>query len=113
MHVRHTVAAISAVVMLVGTSAAVFAQSPVKPVPGAPGAEESMDRGMMGGGMMGGDMRGMMNMMRGCERMSGSTAGGAMMPELPPGNEKLQFQMHAEMLQKMGEIAEKYAARIK
>jgi hypothetical protein len=39
--------------------------------------------------------------------------GGAMMPQMPPGNEKLQFQMQAEMMQKMGEIAAKYAERIK
>lgn len=40
-------------------------------------------------------------------------SGGAMMPQLPPGNEKLEFQMHAEMMQKMGEIAARYADKIK
>jgi hypothetical protein len=34
---------------------------------------------------------------------------GAMMLQMPPGNEKLQFQIQAEMMQKMGEIAAKYA----
>lgn len=73
--------------------------------------------GMMGGGAgmegMGG-MMGMMGMMQECERMMGGAAmGGAMGPQLPPGNEKLQFQMQAEMMQKMGEIAAKYADRIK
>jgi hypothetical protein len=35
------------------------------------------------------------------------------MPQLPPGNEKLQLQMQAEMMQKMGEILAKYSARVK
>jgi hypothetical protein len=65
--------------------------------------------GMMGGGMMGG---GMMNMMGQCERMMGARGGHAM-PQLPPGNEKLQLQMQAEMMQRMGEILAKYAAQIK
>lgn len=67
--------------------------------------------GMMGGGMMGGGMMGggMMEMMHGCKQMMGS--GG--LPELPAGNEKLQVQMHAEMMQKMGEILGRYADRIK
>jgi hypothetical protein len=70
-----------------------------------------MDRqGPMGGsGMMGG---GMMNMMGQCERMMGARGGHAM-PQLPPGNEKLQLQMQAEMMQRMGEILAKYAAQIK
>lgn len=62
---------------------------------------EMMDacRSMMGGGMMSGMMGGMM--------------GGGMMPTLPPGNAKLQLQMQAEMMQKMGEIAAKYADKVK
>lgn len=61
---------------------------------------------------MGGDM---MGMMRSCQAMMGGTgmSGGAAMPKLPPGNEKIEFQMHAEMMQKMGEIAAKYADKIK
>ena len=55
---------------------------------------------MMGSGMMGGGM------------MSGPMPGVAM-PQLPPGNEKLQLQMWGEMMQKMGEIASKYAAQVK
>lgn len=35
-----------------------------------------------------------------------------MMPRLPPGNEKLQLLMHAEILQKVGEIEAKYAAQL-
>jgi len=69
-----------------------------------------MSRGM-GGGMMGGGMMGMMNA---CDRMmeSGRMESG-MMPHLPRGNEKLQLQMQAEMMQKMGEILNKYADQIK
>jgi hypothetical protein len=53
-------------------------------------------------------MHGMQGMMSGCPMM-----GGGMMPQLPPGNEKLQLQMWGEMMQKMGEIASKYAAQVK
>ena len=53
-------------------------------------------------------MQGMQGMMSGCPMM-----GGGMMPQLPPGNEKLQLQMWGEMMQKMGEIASKYAAQVK
>ena len=60
--------------------------------------------GMQGGGMMG-DMMGMMN---GCSQMSGSTA----TPRLPPGNEKLQLKMRAEIMQKTGEILSKYADQL-
>jgi hypothetical protein len=34
------------------------------------------------------------------------------MPRLPPGNDKLQMQMEAEILQKIGEIQAKYAAQL-
>jgi hypothetical protein len=57
-------------------------------------------------GMQG--MQGMHGTMSGCPMM-----GGGMMPQLPPGNEKLQLQMWSEMMQKMGEIASKYAAQVK
>lgn len=64
-------------------------------------------------GMMGSD-GGMMDMMNSCQKMmGGAMSGGAMMPQLPPGNEKLEFQMHAEMMQKVGEIAARYADKIK
>lgn len=52
--------------------------------------------GMMGEGMMG---KGMMNQNK-------------MMPNLPSGNEKLNAQMHAEMMQSMGNIMQKYADKI-
>ena len=53
-------------------------------------------------------MHGMKGMMSGCPMV-----GGGMMPQLPPGNEKLQLQMWGELMQKMGEIASKYAAQVK
>ena len=60
----------------------------------------------------------MMGMMSGCPMMShgmrgGGMGGAGMMPQLPAGNEKLQLQMWGEMMQKMGEIASKYAAQVK
>jgi hypothetical protein len=61
--------------------------------------------GMMGGGMM-----------QGCPMMSGAAAQGrgtSLIPQLPPGNEKLQAQMTAEIMQRAGEIASKYAAQAK
>lgn len=67
--------------------------------------------GMMGGGMMGGGRCGGM--------MGGGMMHGGMMdrmihiPMLPPGNEKLQLMMQAEILQKVGEVQAKYAAQIK
>jgi hypothetical protein len=105
MYNKGLLAALSAAVVLSGAGVLAFAQQPAaKPAPGGEG--RSMDQGMMGGDMMG--------MMHGCERMMGGHAGGAApMPQLPPGNEKLQLQMHAEMLQRMGEITAKYAERIK
>src|SRR5687768_9253901 len=68
--------------------------------------------GMMGQGGMMGHGQGSMDMMRHCQQMMGGHAGHAM-PQLPPGNEKLQLQMHAEMMQKVGEILSKYAAQVK
>ena len=67
-------------------------------------ADKPAAQGMQG--MQG--MHGMHGMMSGCPMM-----GGGMLPQLPPGNEKLQLQMWGEMMQKMGEIASKYAAQVK
>ena len=77
-------------------------------------ADKPAAQGMQG--MQG--MHGMQGMMSGCPMMSGGMSGGhmqggGMMPQLPPGNEKLQLQMWGEMMQKMGEIASKYAAQVK
>lgn len=70
---------------------------------------------MMGGGMMGGGgMMDMMGMMERCNRMmSSGTMGGGMAPQLPAGNEKLQLQMQAEIMQRVGEIVAKYAGKVK
>jgi hypothetical protein len=67
-------------------------------------------------GMQG--MQGMHGMMSGgCPMMGSGMAGGPMsstaMLQLPPGNEKLQLQMWGEMMQRMGEIASKYAVQVK
>jgi hypothetical protein len=91
------------------------------PGPAPQGAPNVQDHhGMMaGGGMMGGGgggmMDGMMDMMGSCQSMMGNRENMGMMgmPAFPPGNEKLEAQMHAEMMQKMGEIAARYADRIK
>jgi hypothetical protein len=77
-------------------------------------ADKPAAQGMQG--MQG--MHRMQGMMSGCPMMSGGMSGGhmqggGMMPQLPPGNEKLQLQMWGEMMQKMGEIASKYAAQVK
>lgn len=80
----------------------------------------------LGGGMGPGTMQGMPGGgMRRCRMMQGGTMGGGGMmgagmmdrmihiPRLPPGNEKLQLMMQAEILQKVGEVQAKYAAQIK
>ena len=91
-------------------------KEPTGNMPGAQKMDQGMrpgdmqGGGMMAGGMGGGAMQGgMMDMMKGCHQMVSNT----MMPQLPPGNEKLQLQMQAEMMQKMGEILGQYAAKIK
>lgn len=53
------------------------------------------------------------NMMGSCSRMMQGGMMGHMLPQLPAGNEKLQLQMHAEIMQKIGEIEAKYANQIK
>lgn len=85
-----------------------------------PGTMQGMPGGgmrrckMMQGGMMGGGRT-----MDGCGMMGGGMMGAGMMdrmihiPRLPPGNEKLQLMMQAEILQKVGEVQAKYAAQIK
>ncbi|WP_123785271.1 hypothetical protein [Pseudazoarcus pumilus] len=79
------------------------------PMGGMMGPGMMMGNGASGPGMMGGGMMG--DMMSGCPMKA---AGGATLalPQLPPGNDALQFRMHAEMMQKIGEIAVRYADRI-
>lgn len=62
--------------------------------------------GMMGGGMKGN------HMMRGAMMGGGMMRGHSMMLQLPPGNEKLQLKMQAEIMQKVGEILAKYADQV-
>ena len=71
----------------------------------SPMGTQGMDGMKMDGGMM--------EMMSACSRMMQGGSTGHALAQLPPGNEKLQVQMHAEMLQKLGEIEAKYAAQIK
>jgi hypothetical protein len=66
-------------------------------------------QGGMGQGM--GNMGGMMGMMQGCPMMGGAGTGGRGM-HLPPGNEKLEMQMHADMMRAMADVMAKYAARL-
>lgn len=112
MQRKHLIATTVAIVILIGSGAVIGAQerpSPERPMPNM----EQMPGGMMGGGMMGGGMMGMMDMMATCSRMMGSgMAGAGVIPQLPPGNEKLQLQMHAEIMQRVGEILSKYAAKV-
>ncbi len=54
---------------------------------------------------------------KGHDMMMGHMMGSGMMGScpmmgLPPGNEKLSMQMHADMMQAMGEIMRKYADKI-
>ena len=69
-----------------------------------------MGGGMMGGGMMGGGMMG--GGMMGMEHRCSTVGNGSIIPQLPPGNEKLQLKMQGEMMQKMGEILVRYADQI-
>lgn len=46
------------------------------------------------------------------DHMMGGMMGSCPMMGLPAGNEKLSMQMHAEMMQAMGEIMRKYADKI-
>ena len=84
--------------------------APAAPSPQQGGADAQGHHGMMGRGMMGDMMD-----MHACQSMMGSGPGmsGLGLPKLPPGNEKLEAQMQAEMLQKLGEIAARYADRVK
>lgn len=112
MQRKHLMAAGLATAILIGSGSVVGAQERPSPERSIPNMEQ-MPGGMMGGGMMGGGMMGMMDMMAMCNRMMGSGMTGAgMVPQLPPGNEKLQLQMQAEMMQRMGEILARYAAKV-
>ena len=68
---------------------------------GMMGGQGMMGCGMMSGGMGGAGGGGV-----------GAMMGGRGMPAFPAGNEKLQLQMHAEIMQKVGEIMARYAAQL-
>lgn len=99
------VSALAATLLTGGVPTVASAQGqPPKP----PAGTHRMEGMPMGGGMMG-----MMDMPDSCNRMMQGGMTSHMLPRLPPGNEKLQLQMQAEMMQKMGEIVAKYADQIK
>ncbi len=94
-------------VLLAALALPVAAQTAEDAAPAAPDATMSRGDGMRHGmGKMHGKrcpmkmrhMRGMPQILR--------------MPRLPPGNDKLQLQMEAEILQKIGEIQGKYANQL-
>jgi hypothetical protein len=60
--------------------------------------------GMRGGMGMRGDMHGRMGGEMGMRGMMGM--------QFPPGYEKLEMQMHAEMMESMAKIMKKYAAQL-
>ena len=112
--------ALAAVLFATGTASSAFAaeadQMPMRGMMGQ-GAQGAMghhgmmgeQQGMMNCPMMGGGMRGGM---MGGGGMRGGMMGSHGLPALPPGNEKLQLQMQAEIMQKVGEILAKYAAQV-
>ena len=117
----HTLAAV--LLATAGAPSALAADAGQMPMQGMMGQQGAGGSAMMRhhGGMMGAGP-GMMS----CPMMGGGTRGGMMggggmrggmmgshgLPALPPGNEKLQLQMQAEIMQKVGEILAKYAAQV-
>ena len=102
-------------VTLLATGVPVLAQDHADSPTTQPPAMSPMNNGpMQDMGPMG--MMNMMRMMSQCPMAGGKMGGmgnGMMgMPTLPLGNEKLQLQMQAEMMQKTGELLAKYAARV-
>lgn len=116
MEKRKLVVSMLAVILLASGTGSMAAETtaPQKHAGSMPGMEmPGMDM-MHSGGMK--DMKGMasmMNMMGMCNGMMQGGMMGHMLPQLPAGNEKLQLQMQAEMMQKMSEVLSKYAAQIK
>lgn len=117
MRNRHVVAAslLVSLMTVAGVSVAAHHVMPMDrqaqggPPAGMPGAMGGPMQGMMAGpmadqmpGMMMGARQGMSGMMAGCPMM------GAMAGVLTP---QQQMKMHAEMMQSMGQIMEKYAGQ--
>lgn len=106
MRAKHLLISAVATTLLTGSLVSLAQETPRTD---QPGADERPQRQMpMGEQGMHGDM------MRMCHQMMmGGHMGRMMMPQLPPGNERLQMQMHAEMMRRMAEVLEKYAGQIR
>ena len=109
---KRIIVSVLSVMLLTGGTWSVAAE---KAEPNRPPMTMHGKEGMsMGKGMEGMEgMMGMMDMMGTCNRTMQGGMVGHMMPQLPAGNEKLQLQMQAEIMQKMGETLAKFAAQIK
>lgn len=97
-------------ILLAALALPVAAQNADEPAPAAP-AGQGMTMGPGQGMGMG------MHRMQGsrCPMKMRHACGKSQhlrMPRLPPGNEKLQLQMEAEIMQKIGEIQGKYANQL-
>jgi hypothetical protein len=117
------IAVMAAAFAALGATSTLAAETGQMPMQGMMGPQGMGPQGMMGeqgagGSAMMGHHRGMMGAgMMNCPMMGGAGAGRSMMGSrmglmLPPGNEKLQLQMQAEIMQKVGEILAKYAAQV-
>ena len=111
---RHSKLLIAASAALLLSGLACQAETPAKD---APAANEMMQGHAMMGGHDGARGRRAGDPHR-CMHKGGMMGEGRMphmvpLPALPPGNEKLELQMQAEIMQKVGEILAKYAGQVK
>lgn len=111
---RHTKLLIAASAALCLSGLASQAADPA-PAQDAPAAHERMKGHDMKAGHHGGDRDGKRHR---CMHKGGMMGDGRMphmvpLPSLPPGNAKLELQMRAEIMQKVGEILARYAAQVK
>lgn len=105
LRTRIVVTALAATVGAFAVPGIAAAQSEAPHKPGASGMQGGMGQGMGGMGGQGGMMG-----MQGCPMMQGG--GGHGTPHLPPGNEKLELQMHADMMRAIADVLTKYSARL-
>ena len=111
---RHTKLLIAASAALCLTGLAIQAADQA-PAQDAPAAHERMKGHDMMAGHHGADRDGKPHR---CMHKGGMMGNGRMprmvpLPSLPPGNAKLELQMQAEIMQKVGEILASYAAQVK
>ncbi len=111
---RHTTLLIAASAALCFFSLVCQAADPA-PAPGTPAAHDSMKGHDMMAGHHGTEHDGKPHR---CMHKGGMMGEGHMphmvaLPSLPPGNAKLELQMQAEIMQKVGEILAKYASQVK